>query len=257
MSDAPVMVFLQDARIGRVQFMLRGKELTITPRTRGGLTDEIRLSVDDLDPDYQIKWQSLGLMWKLPLGLAFFCALISKYLLAMDLPWGLLGVYPLLFVMQFLVLSVRGLPPIEWIVFNRVDGTGTVRIVREKRQTEDCSEFIAALVERIKTNGVLVDLSAPELRSTVAYSGAQKEKRPYGDNWLLAILAGIAAAALPFLSRSNGGDEGAIFMLFFMTVLGALSLALVSFLRGEKRKWWSMIGVAVVLATLLVDFDVL
>jgi hypothetical protein len=77
MSHACIVGFRQDSRIGWVQFLLRGHELTISPRTRGN-SNETTLSVESLDPDYKIKGESGSSLWKIPLGLAFLCFLLSN-----------------------------------------------------------------------------------------------------------------------------------------------------------------------------------
>ena len=241
-----MIAFNQDARIGRIQFLLQGKDLTITPRKRSGL-EEIKLSVDSLDPNYTVRWERWGILWQLPLAMSFLCLVVGRYLLQLELPWPILGVYSLVFMVQFLVMTVRGLPPVEFIVFSRTDGSGFVRIVRERRQTEECNEFIKVLIHWIQAENVLIDGDESPQRSTVTYAKPDKEKHPFGDYWLFAILAGLATGSMPFVAHSIPGYEGAMFMLYFMSMLGTFSLSLVSFLRGENLKWWSLVGVFPVL----------
>lgn len=238
---------MQHSILGRSTFELEGKQLHCSFRDARG-PQEVALFLAEIDPNYRTVTRSFPLLWQIPFGLMVGCIMFSVFLGRLDSAWSLLVSYPLILAVMFLWATVKALPARDFILFNDINGNQAFQIVREKAQGEELDAFVAQLQSHIVA--VQSDCHPPpiveEKRSSVTYSDGDSKLSPFGDRWVFSIIAGLFTLSTAIAAEGHPEFSGISFMFLFAGIVISVVLAGLSFTRKERNRWWSLLGILLV-----------
>lgn len=239
--------FIQNSRINRVIFQINDGHLLVSTKPLVGPFQEHRFALRNLDPDYRPGFTRNYALLLTPLVLAVLCAGVFRGLWQQSLlPREAIRVplmYSAIWFAASIAGAIRGSRRIEYFQFNNIWKRPAVFIIRERSQSAECADFIAALVAHIEV--AQSDLPAAErkllLERLVDDRGTAANAQPGQNLWLASIWLGIFAVVFPLLLGGLSQDPS-LFPIMFLLCVGGASLCIFSFLANEPRRWWSVVG---------------
>ncbi|HWA24935.1 MAG TPA: hypothetical protein VG734_04600 [Lacunisphaera sp.] len=258
MKPEVVPTFVQNSRIHRTIYQIRGNELAISVlNPRGNGFSEFLVDLRTVDSNYQPRAVRLYLLVLIPGAVAVLSGLVIWGLMQ---AWGLkqLAVVPREVMVHFLLwpaiifamslaFAIRGTRRVEYYQFLNQWKRPAFQIICEREQRAECAAFISALVAHIEL--AQSDLPEAERRSLLERVAAETHEQPApatnGWRWKLSLGCGALAAGLP-LWPGSAGDTSLVVILFPLCALGLIATWL-SFAKREPGRWWSLAGAALAL----------
>lgn len=261
MNAPPVPTFVQNSRIGRTIFQLKGDTLLVSdlgPAGGGDRTIDLR----SIDPDYQPEAFRVDLLVIMPLLMAAVSALVvwgvSRLFGAIGhvVPGGMffhLALWPLLIFAGSLRSAIRGSRRVERFVFCDHRQKPLFAIVCEREQREECRSFMALLVAAIES--VQSGLPAEDRSRLLAEISAENraaEADPPLPKWALSLACGVFAGVFPRVPWVGRYFYEDLFLFFLAACVGAMAFCYYSFDQREPRRHWSLLGAALALAGIFI-----
>lgn len=142
--------FRQDPRLSRDIIILDENQLIVETKVMG-LNQKKVMLLTNLSPDFEVTKRRFGHLYAVPLFFVFIM-LVSVWLLYRQSIFPKeLALCPAIAVLVFLWHAVKGLSSIEVTVIKTEDGKSSVEIFRPKNRAVLYDEFIATLVQRIRS----------------------------------------------------------------------------------------------------------
>lgn len=233
----PARVFILRSRFGRSIFELHPETLEITSALFGTRARaEIPLST--ISPHYEIAaaghLRAIGFLTILIL----VCILVVRLIFAQSVMPHDIAMYPAAIALALAWAATRLIPRSEFFIFCDHWKRPLFTILREREQAAECEEFIHALLDHLEGRGVL-----PENPERLA-----EAERPPQNLWKIALGCGALAALVPPLLQGRVQHAETVLLPAVIATCGCgVAACVYSFMRAERRRWWSLVGAALCL----------
>lgn len=196
-----------------------------------------------ISTDYEVHAATTERLVMLLLGFTLGSLIVVKLLLAQPYLPHAIALYFVAFAVMAAVSAFRMMPRAEYYVFSNHWKRPLFSILREKEQAAECDAFLHAMINAIEGRKGSEDASME--RVIVA-------AKPPGHSWKLAISSGVVGTCYPLIVY-NRFVAGQVLVLpvAVLACRGGLVAALYAFLNRERRRWWSLLGVALCLVPVL------
>lgn len=243
-----IPTFIQSSRFGRVIFQIRDGFLYVSERNFRRNFAESRLDLRSLDPNYTPRIIRLYALLIIPLVLALLCAVAiwglfhQHFLPGEAMPF--FYQWPVVGFVGSLIAAIRGTRRVEYYEFSNQWGKPVLNIIRERKQSADCTAFILTLVAQIEL--VKSDLPREEQAKLLRQWPDENIKTPglelSSDWWKSSIMLGALATGIPLVPHAENYLAGLLFPIVFLICVGGAGLSVFSFLAKEPKRWWSTVG---------------
>lgn len=235
--------FIQDSRIGRSCFQLRGDQIEVSwlSGAQGGKTFALR----SISSDYDRGLRRFPVLFLFP-GLVAAVALgASALLLAQDVVPHDFVTYPGMFLIAGVVGVIRGVPRVEYFQFYDHWRRPLFYFVREAGQAEECDDFVRAFldqIERVQRGEPAPAASPPPPISSVHLPSAHDAYFVGEIRWQISLVLGGLSAGLPFIPQFDAALGGLLFFIIFGASVGGLVSTWIPYQGKERYRHLSLIG---------------
>jgi hypothetical protein len=249
--STPIPTFVQNSRVGRTFFQIRGSSLAISTPLGDGSFAERAVDLRTIDSDYQPQAvRILALLVEPGIAMLVTTAAIAGLMQLKGLPREVFAHFiegPIIVFAVALALAIRGARRVEYYLFRDHGKKPAFTIVCEREQREECAAFMASLVTAIEAS----QSDLPEADRARLVARVESENRalatrqePY-SKWQFAIGCGVLACGLPWLLWLVREDALDFFGFFIELGLcaGGPAFSYFSFQARERYRWWSLVGV--------------
>lgn len=244
----PDRVFIQRTRLGRTIFVLRDAEIEVSQEIRGTLANThfpLRL----ISSDYTVKTVQHHVAVAISLALVACCAGGLVYVFKHDSIPPIFGYFPAYGLVIFLIVALKLTPRFVVLEFADHRAKPLFSILREKEQANECDAFLRDLLDRIEragsADGPIQTAPLPEPETADDIDAAPEWR------WQVALVAGAFACLAPIVAHLVPGMSLFKIPTFLLGAVVACTATLYSFIENERKKFWSVIGIALVVVVYL------
>jgi hypothetical protein len=141
--------------------------------------------------------------------------------------------------------AIRGIAPVEAVIFGNTSGKVQFDLVKEKNQAREFEEFVAKLCASIRGE---VGSTSTDIQLTT--DEAVDLSQPHSYLCIFSLIVGslwLEISHLHFFEKAGGAD---FFIGFSVSLLG-VGLCVGSFMRSEKMRYLSLLGAALTFVRLI------
>jgi hypothetical protein len=230
-------VFIQRSRLGKRIYELKDSTLTISG-TFQFKKFEKKFPLGFTSPDYIRVRRRLHYLVQIPI-VGVCIGLLALRILSF-LPWGLY-IYVVYLSGTWIVVSVcqaiRGIPPVEVVVFKNTNGKAQFDLVKEKKQSREFEEFVAKL-----TSAIRGEVRSTEMQMEIDADLDASKSNSYF--WISSLVVGSLWLEISYLKFWVTMETGWDFFTGFLASLIGVGLCIASFAKNEKLRYLSLAGAA-------------